>query len=94
MQNSFKFAVILLACASTLTGCAEYPSRHEGVTSFAGESLAANEAVSVVDIWPEGFENTDIPTDGKRQARAIEKYRNPVEVIPVTNTSQTQDVTR
>lgn len=71
------FAGILLASVTTLTGCNQYLSRDEGVTSFAGEALAANEAISVVDTWPDGFDDVDIPTDGKRQAAVIKRYRNP-----------------
>lgn len=82
MANQMKktpllFAGILLASVTTLTGCNQYLSRDEGITSFAGEALAANEAISVVDTWPDGFDDVDIPTDGKRQAAVIKRYRNP-----------------
>ncbi|MBL4725601.1 MAG: hypothetical protein JKY83_02790 [Rhizobiaceae bacterium] len=89
------FTAILLAGVTSLTGCNQYLSRHEGITSFAGEALAANEAISVVDTWPDGFDNTDIPTDGKRQAAAVKRYRNP-EVVSSANSSggQIQDIAR
>ena len=100
MANQMKktpvlFTAILLACVTSLTGCNQYLSRHEGITSFAGEALAANEAISVVDTWPDGFDNTDIPTDGKRQAAAIKRYRNP-EVVSSANSNggQIQDIAR
>ena len=99
MANQMKyssqiFAGILLISVATLTGCNhEYLSRDEGVTNFAGEALAANEAISVVDTWPDGFDNTDIPTNGKRQAAAVKRYRNP-EVGPTasSNGAKTQSV--
>jgi len=70
-------AATLVAITASVSGCQNYLSRHEGVTSFAGDSLAANEAISVVDTWPDGFDDTSIPTDGQRQSEAIEKYKSP-----------------
>ncbi len=70
-------AVTLVAVTVSVSGCQNYLSRHEGVTSFAGDSLATNEAISVVDTWPDGFDDTSIPTDGQRQSEAIEKYKSP-----------------
>ncbi|MFK5978965.1 MAG: hypothetical protein QM488_08785 [Rhizobiaceae bacterium] len=89
-------AGVLLASVTTLTGCnPQYLSRDEGITSFAGESLAVNEAISVVDTWPDGFDNTDIPTNGKRQAAVIKRYRNPVmESQASSNGSQTQGIVK
>ena len=75
LKNS-KFLALLLP-AAVLAGCHGYLSRHEGITTHAGETSAHNEAISVVDTWPDGFDNTHIPTDGQRQSKAIEKYKNP-----------------
>ncbi|PCI05532.1 MAG: hypothetical protein COB78_02755 [Hyphomicrobiales bacterium] len=76
-KTPLLLAGILLASVTTLTGCNQYLSRDEGITTFAGEALAANEAISVVDTWPDDFDDTNIPTDGKRQTAAIKRYRNP-----------------
>lgn len=84
-KTPLLLAGILLASLTTLTGCNQYLSRDEGITTFAGEALAANEAISVVDTWPDGFDDTDIPTDGKRQAAAVKRYRDPNSAI--TNAS-------
>lgn len=87
-------AGILLASVATLTGCNQYLSRDEGITSFAGEAMAANEAISVVDTWPDGFDDTNIPTNGKRQAAAIQRYRNPkVASAADSNGGKIQDIT-
>ena len=59
-----------------LSGCHNYLARTEGVTGFAGETVASNEVISVVDTWPDGFDDTHIPTDGERQSHAIKKYKN------------------
>ena len=76
--NNAKLLTVLLP-ATVLMGCHSYISRHEGITTHAGETSAHNEAISVVDTWPDGFDNTHIPTDGQRQSKAIEKYKNPPE---------------
>jgi len=94
-KSPLIITALLITCTATLTGCNQYLSRHENITTFAGESLAANEAIMVVDTWPEGFDNTDIPTDGKRQAAAIKKYRNPgLTSAPPSSGGQIQSIVR
>lgn len=75
LKNAKLLTVVLPA--TLLVGCHSYYARHEGITTHAGETSAHNEAISVVDTWPDGFDNTYIPTDGQRQSKAIEKYKNP-----------------
>lgn len=94
-KTPLLFAGILLASVTTLTGCNQYLSRDEGITTFAGEALAANEAISVVDTWPDGFDDTNIPTDGKRQAEMVRRYRNPVvESTANSEAGQIQEITK
>ncbi len=72
--NVLKCVSVFAALA--MSGCQQYLDRNEGVTSFAGNSQAANEAKMVVDPWPRNVENTDIPADGQRMANTIDKYKN------------------
>jgi len=77
IKKPLSAAVSIATAAVLLSGCQQYFSRHEGVSSFAGETNAHNQAISVVDTWPDGFDNTSIETDGQRQAAAVERYKNP-----------------
>ncbi len=75
MNNKILTGIILTACLGA-TGCQQYIERKEGVTSFAGNSLAANEANMVVDPWPPNVDNTDIPANGKRMTDVHGNYQD------------------
>ena len=59
-----------------LAACQQYLDRSEGVTSFAGNQLAANEAKMVDDPWPRYAEQTHIHHDGQRLSGTVTKYRS------------------
>ena len=58
--------VSVLGLALAAAGCTsdEY-ARNEGVTGRAGDAIAANTAMQMVDPWPRGVENTNlrVPAD-------------------------------
>ena len=76
MNNNKILTSVLLAGCLGVTGCQQYLERREGVTTHAGNQLAANEANMVVDPWPKHVDNTDIDTDGKRSADIVGKYKS------------------
>mgnify|MGYP006314586291 CR=1 FL=1 len=50
----------------TLSGCAKDDAlRTEGLTLGAGDAVATNSALQIIDPWPEGVEDTDllVPSD-------------------------------
>lgn len=60
---------LMLAAASlaVLSGCAtDDHQRNEGVTGYAGNAIAANTVLQIVDPWPAGVEDTDIETAADR----------------------------
>jgi hypothetical protein len=61
--------VLPLVAVLALAGCTsdEY-ARNEGVTSGAGDAIAADTAMQMVDPWPRGVENTNlrVPADHKQ----------------------------
>jgi hypothetical protein len=75
-----------LSAAATLSGCsalppfddpfAPYVQRSETVTPSAGNALAANEAIQIIDPWPRHAYDTRIPGDGQRMADAVERYQD------------------
>jgi hypothetical protein len=58
--------VSILAAGVLLSSCAKDDAlRTEGLTLGAGDSIARNTALQVIDPWPQGVEDTDlsIPND-------------------------------
>ena len=58
----------------TLGGCT-YLDRNEGVTSFAGDAQAINEAKMVEDPWNENAYNNEIGGDGERLGDTVKRYK-------------------
>lgn len=54
-----KVTVIGLV-AMTASCASEHYRRGDGITDFAGDTIAQNTALQVVDPWAEGVEDTDI----------------------------------
>jgi hypothetical protein len=75
--------------AALLGACSDiYVDRRETLTLHAGDAKAANVAVHAVDPWPRVAENNNIPGNGERQQKAIERYRtNKVTPLQTTSTS-------
>ena len=74
---------ILTAFAAGLSGClhlednaTQYAQRSDKITLSAGNSVAANEAIHMVDPWPRASADRRIPANGERMAGAYERYRN------------------
>ena len=58
----------------TLGGCT-YLDRNEGVTSFAGDAQAINEAKMVEDPWNKNAYNNEIGGDGERLGDTVKRYK-------------------
>ena len=76
MNNIKPLTVVSLIALTSLTGCQQYHNRSEGVTTFAGNSHAVNEAKMVVDPWPKYLDDTDFDTDGERLSAAVKRYKS------------------
>lgn len=60
---STLFAAITML---TIAGCAKDDNlRAEGLTLGAGDAIAVNSALQIIDPWPEGVEDTEllVPSD-------------------------------
>ena len=66
----------LAAVTLLLTACQDSLARRDTMAFHAGESVAYNKAVHVIDPWPAGSARTDIEHDGRRLARVIERYES------------------
>lgn len=66
--------LVLAGAASLLAGCMGDGGRIEGITSGAGNAIAANTVMQMVDPWQRGVEDTDldVPAETSRPAAADE----------------------
>lgn len=61
--------LISLAVIPLLTGCMSHDDhlvRTEGVTKRAGDAIARNSVLQMVDPWPEGVEDTNLKVPADR----------------------------
>jgi hypothetical protein len=73
--RSRRLAVLALAAvAFPLAGCQDYFGRRDGIAFHAGETIAYNKAVHVIDPWPAAAWDTDLEFNGRRIVGAIERY--------------------
>ena len=66
-----KTIVAAAALAGLLAGCAQDDfMRTEGLTLAAGDAVAANSALQIIDPWPAGVEDTNLrpPADRTKPA--------------------------
>ena len=60
------FLAMAVCSAAAVSGCAQDDQlRTEGLTMTAGDAIARNSALQIIDPWPEGVEDTDllVPND-------------------------------
>ena len=57
-----------ICLAATLAGCVSGNGRYDGVTTGAGNAIAANTVMQMVDPWQRGVEDTDLVTPAERSA--------------------------
>lgn len=70
--------IAALAVSLLLAGCqTEQALRYEGVTPGAGNAIAANTVMQMVDPWPAGVENTHLATPADHG-----QYRSPAAGAP------------
>ncbi len=67
--------IAIIGSTLYLTGCGDYLSRRETITSYAGDAVAANKVIHTIDPWPRSAQNTRIPANAERMQRVHERYR-------------------
>ena len=67
-------AAAALAGALSAAGCHDaYIARRDGVTFQAGDAVAANKAMHIIDPWPASAQSARIPASGTQAVSAIER---------------------
>lgn len=81
-----KRALLILAMASIVSGCADYLNHRDSITFGLGNAAEANKGIHTQDPFPRVAQNTHIATDGKVVHRVIRSYQGggggPAFVIP------------
>jgi hypothetical protein len=78
MANAERLRLMVaLAAALVLSGCEHdrYADRRDSVTFGAGDSIAANKALQIIDPWPQDARTIRHGTSGEQAAAAMEKLR-------------------
>ncbi|WP_432704709.1 hypothetical protein [Ensifer sesbaniae] len=86
MSRRSKRALLILALASLVSGCADYMNHRDSITFGLGNAAEANKGIHTQDPFPRLAQNTRIATDGKVVSRVIRGYQSgggaPAFVIP------------
>lgn len=89
-KNKFLLTTALGLMFISLGGCT-YLDRQEGVTNFAGDAQAINEAKMVEDPWNKNAYNNKIEGDGERLGDTVKRYKegDAEEIQQIGNVSTT-----
>ena len=69
-MSKFQFAMVLALGAPLLAGCQTAEDKDiEGVTLAAGNAVAYNSALQIIDPWPAGVQDTNIKVPADRGAK-------------------------
>jgi hypothetical protein len=64
-----------LGCALPAVACDNYLDRRDTVTFGAGNAVAANKALQIIDPWNQASRTIEQGSSGEQAAAAIEKLR-------------------
>jgi hypothetical protein len=68
MARAIILAALAAACGA-FGGCSETYQRVDGVTPGAGDAIAANTAMQMVDPWQYGAQDTDLNVPADRSSQ-------------------------
>src|SRR5690242_6743944 len=83
-----RVIVPALIAGTLLAGCSDiYFDRRETIVPSAGDAVAANKVVMMVDPWQPASMNKNIAFNGERMQTAVERYRYGRVIPPVNATT-------
>lgn len=82
---NIKRALLVLAAASLVSGCADYLNHRDTITFGLGNAVEANKAIHIEDPFPPAAQRTHIASDGKVIRRVVTDYQTggAFDVLPV-----------
>ena len=85
MRRYFKFAV-LIGLAALGSGCGSDAFRRaDGLTNSAGNTMAANTVMQMVDPWQEGVQNTKLRVPAVRGSDSAGEASDATSSQPTSN---------
>jgi hypothetical protein len=91
-RSRTKRACRVIAAAAglgvTLGACSDiYYDRRDTIALSAGDAVATNKVLQMVDPWPRHSANKNLAFNGQRMQSAVERYRNNKVIPPVNATT-------
>lgn len=91
-RSGTKAIAAVVAIGTTVAGCSDiYYDRRETVSLGAGDAIASNQAVHVIDPWPRHSNNTRIAANGQLMQAAQDRYNRGKPYTPVLPTQVSKD---
>jgi hypothetical protein len=77
MAAADTMRVLLMTTVLMLAGCEHdrYLDRRDSVTFGAGNAIAANKAIQIIDPWPQDARTISHGMSGEQAVAAMEKFR-------------------
>jgi hypothetical protein len=66
MKQPITALILTVLSSMALAGCSETYQRLDGVTPMAGDAIAANTVMQMVDPWQYGVQDTDLEVPADR----------------------------
>jgi type IV pilus biogenesis protein CpaD/CtpE len=87
--TSLRIILFPVVCLM-LSACTQYSNRYaerkDSIALSAGDAVASDAALQVPTPWPRYSNDTTVPMDGERIARAVARYREgekqPIATVP------------
>lgn len=67
--------ILLPTACLALAACDDNLPRRDSITMNVGDAVASTIAAQTIDPWPRYSRNNNIPMDGAKAQRAIQKYK-------------------
>jgi hypothetical protein len=83
--NKVTSALALVTVLAVLSGCSEYLDRRDTVALGAGNAVATDKVVQMVDPWPPASADKNIAFNGPKMQSAVERYRTNRVIPPAGN---------
>ncbi|MEM7464064.1 MAG: hypothetical protein AAF362_15435 [Pseudomonadota bacterium] len=89
MNRTLSLAA-LIAASTMMSGCYQYVARYDFIEPWTGNAVVQNRALQMRDPWPRYVYDTNIYTNGQRQADAYNNYATAHEKAPAEDLQAVQ----
>lgn len=87
-RRAGRAVAVAVGLSAMLGACSDiYYDRRETIALGAGDAVASNKVLQMVDPWPRYSANKNLAFNGQRMQAAVERYRNNKVIPPVNATT-------